>query len=178
MDDPDIWRWIWLGAAAVFAGGEMAVAGSFFLAPFAVGAAAATVLAFAGVPIVAQWAVFVVVSAVAFAGFRPLARRLDANSPNHRVGATRLTGHPAVVTKAIAGEGVGLVRVDREEWRAESEDDQTVPVGAQVTVLEVRGTRLIVAPKPTDPGADYHPPGLPARPPTLDPPTDPPPTHP
>ncbi len=172
MDDPDIWRWIWLVATGVFAGGEMLVAGSFFLAPFAVGAAVATALAFVGAPIVAQWAAFVVVSGVAFAGLRPLARRMDENAPNHPVGATRLTGHPAVVTRAIAGEGVGMVRVDREEWRAESEGDDAVAVGTQVTVLEVRGTRLIVAPR--SPGTGYRPPGLPASPPVLDPPSDPP----
>lgn len=173
MDDPDIWRWIWLIAAASFTGGEMLVAGSFFLAPFAVGAVVATVLAFVGAPLLVQWAVFVAVSAAAFAGFRPLARRLDENTPNHPVGATRLAGHPAVVIRAITGGGVGLVRVDREEWRAECEAPETVPVGTPVTILEVRGTRLIV----TQAGVDrtYRPPGLPAQPPAVDPPPDTPP---
>lgn len=172
MDDPDIWRWIWLVATGVFAGGEMLVAGSFFLAPFAVGAVVATVLAFAGVSVLVQWAAFVAVSAGAFAALRPLARRLDANAPNHPVGATRLAGHPAVVIEAIAADSVGLVRVDREEWRAETEGPQTVTVGTPVTIVEVRGTRLIVAPRG---GADppYVPPGLPARPPTADPPSHP-----
>ena len=44
---PDTWRWIWLAAAVVFAVGEIAVAGSFFLLPFAGGAVAAAVVAFA-----------------------------------------------------------------------------------------------------------------------------------
>lgn len=173
MDDPDIWRWIWLVAIGVFAGGEMLVAGSFFLAPFAVGAVASTVLAFAGVSVLIQWAAFVGVSAAAFAGMRPLARRLDANSPNHPVGSTRLAGHPAVVIEAIARDTVGLVRVDREEWRAETEGSQAIAVGTPVTIVEVRGTRLIVAPRG---GAEppYLPPGLPASPPTLDPPPQPP----
>lgn len=172
MDDPDIWRWIWLLATAMFAGGEMLVAGSFFLAPFAVGAVVATVAAFAGVSLLVQWAAFVGVSAAAFAALRPLARRLDANAPNHPVGATRLAGHPAVVTAAITGGGVGMVRVDREEWRAETEDAQTVAVGTPVTILEVRGTRLIVAPR-GGAGSSYVPPGLPASPPPIDPPPHP-----
>ena len=67
-----------------------------------------------------------------------------------------------------------MVRVDREEWRAEAEDGRSVAVGAPVTVVEVRGTRLIVAPKA---GSDaYLPPGLPAHPPTAEGPADPPPT--
>ena len=40
--DPEVWRWIWLIAAVVFGVGEMAVAGSFFLAPFAIGATVGT----------------------------------------------------------------------------------------------------------------------------------------
>ena len=46
MDSPEQWRWLWLVAAAVFAIGEMATPGSFFLAPFAVGAFVASLLAF------------------------------------------------------------------------------------------------------------------------------------
>ena len=38
MDEPETWRWIWLVTTAVLAIGEMASAGTFFLAPFAVGA--------------------------------------------------------------------------------------------------------------------------------------------
>lgn len=155
MDDVETWRWIWLGATGVFAAGEMLVAGSFFLAPFAVGAAVATVLAFVGAPLVAQWAGFVLVSLATFAGFRPLARRLDARTPQQGpVGATRLPGRTAVVVEAIpTGHGLGLVRVDREEWRAESVESVGLEVGERATVLEVRGTRLIVFPEagPRDP---------------------------
>jgi membrane protein implicated in regulation of membrane protease activity len=174
LDDPELWRWIWLIAAGVFTAGEMAVAGSFFLAPFAVGAAAATVLAFAGAPVVAQWLVFVLLSGLTFAAFRPLARRLDANAPNHSVGATRLVSRPATVIEDIPAHGIGLVRVDREEWRAETEHGHALESGAAVTIVEVRGTRLIVTPagRPTTP---YTPPGLPGQPPPLDAPSDPPP---
>lgn len=180
MDDPDIWRWVWLGATGVFAVGEMAVAGSFFLAPFAVGAAVATAAAFAGAPLLIQWLLFVVVSAVTFAGFRPLARRLDATSPNHPVGATRLATRTAVVIEELPVRGVGLVRVDREQWRAETDWDAPVPAGSKVTVLEVRGTRLIVAPLGDVGSFDFLglPPlelPLPEAPPAPGPPVDPPP---
>ncbi|HYI61258.1 MAG TPA: NfeD family protein [Acidimicrobiales bacterium] len=172
MDDPSTWRWIWLIATGLFAGGEMAVAGSFFLAPFAVGAAVATVLAFVDAPVVAQWAAFVLVSGGSFAAFRPLARRLDASTPNQTVGSTRMTGRTAVVLEEIPTHGVGLVRVDREEWRAESDDGHAIAAGGRVTVVEVRGTRLIVEPtgslRPR-----YTPPGLPLDPPPAPPPADP-----
>ncbi len=164
MDDPSTWRWIWLAATAVFTAGEMAVAGSFFLAPFAVGAALATVLAFVDAPLVAQWAAFVFASGAAFAAFRPLARRLDESGPHHTVGSTRLVSRNGIVLEDIPDHGVGLIRVDREEWRAESENGHAIAEGTHVVIREVRGTRLIVDPAgPADPR--YAPPGLPLAPP-------------
>lgn len=174
MDDPELWRWIWLIAAATFTAGEMAVAGTFFLAPFAVGAAVATVLAFVGVPVVVQWLAFVVVSGGTFAAFRPLARRLDEKTPTQTVGSTRLVSRAATVLEDIPAHGIGLVRVDREEWRAESQHGHAVEAGARVTILEVRGTRLIVAPA-GHPPTPYTPPGLPGAPAALDDPGEPPP---
>ncbi len=62
VDEPEFWRWMWLGAAVVFGLGEMTSPGSFFLAPFALGAAVAAVLSFLGVPVGVSWLAFIVVS--------------------------------------------------------------------------------------------------------------------
>lgn len=145
--EPESWRWIWLAAAAVFALGELAAPGTFFLLPFAIGAAVATVLAFAGVPVAAEIAVFIIVSLVALAGFRALARRLDRTEPTDGIGSKRLIGQPAKVIEAIDGANdLGTVRIDREEWRAESGDGAAIPVGTPVKVVEIRGTRVVVFP--------------------------------
>ena len=147
MDDPDSWRWIWLGAAVIFGIGEMATPGAFFLAPFGIGALVAAGLAFADVSLAGQWFAFVGVSVVAFAGLRPLARRLDRDTgASDGVGSRRLIGRPGVVLEAIEPGHLGLVRVDREEWRAESVDRRAVPSGAEVRVTNVEGTRVIVTP--------------------------------
>ncbi|MDQ3782541.1 MAG: NfeD family protein, partial [Actinomycetota bacterium] len=114
MDEPEQWRWIWLGTAVVFGIGEMATPGAFFLAPFAVGAAVASILAFADVPLVGEWAAFVGVSVAAFAAMRPLARRLDVEGGSDGIGARRLIGRPGTVVEAISADRPGLVRVDRE----------------------------------------------------------------
>jgi membrane protein implicated in regulation of membrane protease activity len=147
MDQPETWRWIWLVAAVVFAIGEMAQAGTFFLAPFAVGAAVAAVLAFADIGITAEWAAFVGVSVATFASLRPLARRLDSGEPSDGIGSKRLIGQAATVLEPIpAGQHeLGLVRVHREEWRAETVDGSPAPAGAVVQVVEQRGTRLVVS---------------------------------
>jgi len=147
MEEPETWRWIWLAAATVFALGEMASAGTFFLAPFALGAGVAAILAFADVGLAPEWLAFVGVSAATFATLRPIARRLDSGEPSDGIGSKRLIGQPATVLEEIpaGSHELGLVRVQREEWRAQTIDGSPVPAGAVVQVVEQRGTRLIVS---------------------------------
>ena len=132
----------------VFVLGEMATPGAFFMLPFAVGAVVACVAAFAGGGIGLQWLLFVVVSAIASAALIPLRRRLDLEEPVDGVGARRLLNQDAVVISAVGPgpNGVGRVRLGREEWRAESANRVGIPEGAVVRVIEVRGTCVVVAP--------------------------------
>jgi membrane protein implicated in regulation of membrane protease activity len=148
MSDPEVWRWVWLATAVVFAIGEAASAGAFFLLPFAVGAVVAAVLAFAGAGLGLEWLAFVTVSAASVAALRPLARRLDNNVPSLGIGAKRWQGETAIVLRAIprGPSETGLVRVGREEWRAESVDGSGIAEGTVVRVVDVIGTRLRVWP--------------------------------
>jgi membrane protein implicated in regulation of membrane protease activity len=147
VDDPEQWRWVWMVAALVFLVGEMFSPGSFFLLPFALGAAVAAVLAFADVDAVWQWLAFVGLSVAFFAALRPLARRLDTDAPTSGIGAKRLIGEVGTVLEPITGDGdLGMVRIHREEWRAESIDETAIALGTRVRVVEVRGTRVVVLP--------------------------------
>jgi membrane protein implicated in regulation of membrane protease activity len=183
MDSPEQWRWIWLAATAVFAIGEMATPGSFFLAPFAVGALIASLLAFAGVSVLVEWIVFIVVSVIMLALLRPLSKRLDRDALDHGVGSRRLIGRQATVLRTIpAGDEIGMVRVDREQWRAQSIDGTPIAAGIAVRIADVQGTRVIVAPldpssstTALDPQATDNPGGASVAPP---PPPPPPPAAP
>jgi membrane protein implicated in regulation of membrane protease activity len=163
MESPELWRWIWLLAAVVFGVGEMASPGTFFMLPFAIGAAVASMLAFLGVGLAWEWVAFIGVSLVILAVLRPIARRLDRDEPTEGIGAKRLIGQPAFVLSDIPGgpHELGLVRIHREEWRAESVDGTPVASGATVRVVDVRGTRVVVHPVPT---LDAPPPTLPSEP--------------
>lgn len=148
--EPELWRWVWLIAAAVFGVGELSVAGSFFLAPFAVGALVAAILAFAGVAVTIEWIAFTAVSVGSLLALRPLARRLDFEGPSTGIGAHRQIGQTGRVVVAIDPDThTGTVRLGGETWRAESVDSRPLPEGALVSIVEVRGTRLIVRPDPT-----------------------------
>lgn len=154
MDDPDIWIWIWLVFSVALGIGEILAAGSFFLGPFAVGGLAAFLTAIFGGSLVVQWVIFLVVSLGSFAALRPLARRLDASMPSEGIGANYLIGAQARVLDPIPHHGLGLVQVDRQEWRAESLDGARLDTGTLVRVVEVRGTRVVVVPVELSPGID------------------------
>jgi membrane protein implicated in regulation of membrane protease activity len=51
-----------------------------------------------------------------------------------------------VVEEVDPATGEGRVRMETETWRATT-DGGPIPVGANVRVLEVRGTRLVVEPE-------------------------------
>ena len=162
LNSPDVWRWIWLITAAAFSLAEVVTPQAFFFLPFAVGALFGAVLAFAGVGIAFEWAAFVVGTAAAYAVLWPIGRHLARGGPTHAIGANRWVGREAVVLADIPAElgGTGMVRLDREQWRAESGARVPIPAGSTQLVTSVDGTRLVVlpldvAPPPTiDKGAE------------------------
>ena len=148
VNSPETWRWIWLIAVVVFALAEVFTPVLFFMLSFAIGAAAAAVAAFAGGGAILQWTLFVGVTAVSLAALVPIGRRLEGRDEMHPVGANRWEGRTAtVVTEIPAGKHeTGLVRIDRETWKAESTNGMGVASCATVLVTHVTGTRLIVSP--------------------------------
>lgn len=148
MEDTELWRWIWIGAAIVLGIGEMLTAGLFML-PFAIGAIAAGVLAFFDVIVPVQIAVFLVTSIAALFGLRRFAYR--DSEPLHSVGAKRYVDATATVTEPIDRvAGTGRVRMETEMWRATTDIDQTIEPGVEVKVVDVRGARLVVEPIESD----------------------------
>lgn len=149
MDSPALWAGIWLAVAATFVVGEILIAGSFFMAPLAVGAFFAGIASLFGAPLWLSWGIFVVGSVAAFLALRPLAERLDIESPAiPGIGANRLVGMTGVVTADVA-HGVGShgsVKVEGETWRAEGRDGMGIPLGTSVRIVEVKGTRVVVEP--------------------------------
>ncbi len=140
--NPEFW-WIWMIFAAVLIVGEIFTAG-FFLLVFGIGAAVAGVLALLDVGSVWQWIAFIVVSFVSFLASRRFAERVSKEQPPG-IGADRFIGKECVVLEAIdIASNTGGVRMDKEEWRAESADGQGVPEGARVVVVAIEGTHLVV----------------------------------
>jgi membrane protein implicated in regulation of membrane protease activity len=137
---------IWLIAACVLGIGEMHQ-GGFYLAPFAAGAALATIVSLLGVGVGLSAVVFVASSGMVFGTLRPVARRHRRLPPSIRTGAAALVGRPALVLERIANEeGVGCVKIDGGEvWTARSYDEhEVIAAGEHVEVVEIRGATALV----------------------------------
>jgi membrane protein implicated in regulation of membrane protease activity len=140
----DAWV-LWLIAAVVLAVAEVLNL-SFFLFPFAIGAALAAVVELAGLGTPIAVVVFAVFTALSFGILRPIARRHLRTPPQIRTGTAALIGRPAIVLERIANdEGVGCIRLDGEVWTARAyDDDRVFEPGARVQVLEIRGATALV----------------------------------
>jgi membrane protein implicated in regulation of membrane protease activity len=141
----DAWV-LWLIAAVVLAVAEVLNL-SFFLFPFAIGAAGAAVAELAGAGTPVALVVFAVLTAVSFGIVRPIAKRHLRTPPAIRTGTAALVGKPAVVVERIVNDDAsGAVRIEGEVWTARSYDeDRVIERGARVEVIEIRGATALVA---------------------------------
>ena len=169
--DLDVWPWMWLGIGVLFALIELILLpGSFVILPFAVSAFAASIIGFYDFSIEIQWAVFLIGGGVLwYVMYRYSRRWVDDNAIAPGVGAARLVGLTAIVTRPIDPDDTdrqGRVSVNGEVWGALTEADTVIDAGAKVTITEVNGTRVVVRPDTSTPT-----PAPPASgPPTMTPP--------
>jgi membrane protein implicated in regulation of membrane protease activity len=136
---------IWLIIAGVFAIGEILSEG-FFLAWFAIGAAVASVAALLGLSTAWQWGLFIVISGILVLLSRRFAERFTKVQPPG-IGADRYVGKIGVVLEEIDNlKNIGRVRIDKEEWRADSGTDNIISPDVRVKVVGLDGTHLVVVP--------------------------------
>ena len=141
---PSLSFWVWVILAAAFLIAEIFTAG-FFMLPFAAGAVVAFVLALLDVEPAIVLAVFLATSVLVLVVIQRLVRRGDQRTVP--VGANRFVGRRVLVLERVDRvAGTGRVRLDTESWRATTDGDPIEP-GAEALVVEMRGTRLVVAPE-------------------------------
>lgn len=136
---------VWIGAIIVFGIVEAATAGLVSIW-FVVGSVAALLAAAAGLSLLAQIVLFLVVSAAALAATRPLVRKLSTGKavPTN---ADRVLGATGKVTETIDNENSsGAVYVDGKTWTARSADGAVIPAGEPVEITSMEGVKLIVNP--------------------------------
>ena len=139
--------WIaWLIAAAALGIAE------YFTLTLAFGLLAAAALVAAvvaglGGPVLAQVLAFAIAGAVGLLIVRPIATRQLTHPPLVREGSYALVGKKAIVVEEVTGTQ-GLVKLSGEVWSARALDEnQVIPAGTPVDVMEIEGATAIVYPR-------------------------------
>ena len=137
---------IWLILLILFGAGEAMTVGLTSVW-FAVGALGGLLCAMAGANIWMQIGAFLLLSGVALALVRPLAKKYLA--PGYSAtNADRVIGADAVVTQEINNLlGQGQVTVNGQPWTARSEQDAVIPEGTIVRVVRIEGVKVFVESK-------------------------------
>lgn len=132
--------WIIIGIMLLI--GEMFTL-DFSLACFGLGALCAAAGSYAGLNLPWQAVVFSLACLFFFFTIRKFfVRYIKRNVPKVKDNANALIGRIAVVTTAVDEQGHGRVKVDGDDWRANS--DQKFEVGAKVKITKLDGATLSV----------------------------------
>ena len=139
--------WVaWLITAVVLGVAEYATLTLAF-GLLAAAALVAAVVAGMGGPLLAQVLAFAITAAVGLVFVRPIARRQMTNTPLVREGSYALIGKKAVVVEEVTGTQ-GLIKLSGEVWSARAlDEDQVIPAGTPVDVMEIEGATAIVYPR-------------------------------
>ncbi|MGC8498045.1 MAG: NfeD family protein [Acidimicrobiales bacterium] len=115
-----------------------------------VGSIVAFFLALASVPFAVEAVVFVVVTAVTLASFRPAVMRRFKHKPVVDLSApapSSLANMTGFVEDAVGDEGhPGRVKIKGESWRAVTDWPAPIGPGVQIKVTKAYGTTLWVEP--------------------------------
>jgi membrane protein implicated in regulation of membrane protease activity len=130
---------LWLIAAGLFAGGEIASL-DLVLLMFAGGALGGMAVALAGLGVGFQLLAFLVVSAALLVVVRPIAKRhLVDRTPEQIDGVAALVGRTAVVSQRVDNTA-GRVRMGHDEWTARTQlDGEAFEVGDEVRIVQIEG---------------------------------------
>ncbi|MBQ9637696.1 MAG: NfeD family protein [Prevotella sp.] len=112
-------------------------AGDFFILCFSIGAAFAAVGAAIGAGFYWQLTIFAVFTLISLFLVRPIALRYLHRNDEYRVSnADALLGRRGRVVEPIEAGGFGRVQIDGDVWKAVTKNDEAVPVGTNVRVVD------------------------------------------
>lgn len=110
---------------------------------FAFGSLISMICAYVKFPLTAQIILFLSVS-ILFAIFaRPIAVKYLKVGKN-KTNVEGLIGETGIVIKRIQDISSGLVKVNGQEWSADSASGDVIESGERVTIVNIRGVKLLV----------------------------------
>lgn len=114
---------------------------------FALGALIAWIFAMFNAPLLVQILVFLTSSSVLLYFTRPIAQKV-LKVGHTKTNAETLKGEIGIVIKEIDNiQGTGQVKVSGQIWSAKTFDDEKIPEGNKIEVLDIQGVKLVVTQK-------------------------------
>ncbi|MBO4573879.1 MAG: NfeD family protein [Bacteroidales bacterium] len=137
---------IWLLIAAVFVVIEIFTSG-FAVACFSVGCVFGAILAACDLSLTWQVVAFAIGTFLAFVLIRPVVMKyLDKKTNNDHIKTNmdNIIGKTAMVTERIEENGFGRVKIDGDDWKAQTTDGVAVEVGEKVQIESYESIILTV----------------------------------
>lgn len=133
---------IWLIAVIVFIILE-AVTYQIVSIWFVFGAAGGLIAYLLGADFYWQLGIFIAVSAVLLAVFRPLSMKL-IKKPDLKTNAESLIGKNVLITREVSNiKGTGQGRLNGMVWTVRGDTDEVIPAGETARVKKIEGVKLI-----------------------------------
>ena len=140
-----IWQ-IWLLVAAVLVVIEIFTSG-FAVACFSVGCVFGAILAACNLSLTWQIVAFAIGSFLAFVFIRPFVMKIidkKTNDNGVKTNMDNIIGKIAVVTENIEENGFGRVKIDGDDWKAQTEDGSPIEKGTKVQIVSYESIILTV----------------------------------
>jgi membrane protein implicated in regulation of membrane protease activity len=139
----ELW-YIWVSAALLLFIIELFTSG-FAVICLSFGALGGTVAALVGWSLELQFVAFAITSFVAIIAVRPLLKRLFFKEGEKVLtNANAIIGKQGVVCVDVDRDDAGRVMIDGMDWRAKSVDDEPLPKGTKVEVVDMDSIVLII----------------------------------
>lgn len=123
-------------------------AGDFFVTCFAIGALFSLISSFFGVDFWIQVVIFAFCSILSILFIRPsLLKALHQSSDDRKSNADALIGRIGTVIEEIEPEGSGYVKVDGDNWKAVSNEDEVLKEGTKVRIVSMESIVVTVVPE-------------------------------
>lgn len=139
-----MWQ-IWLIISGLFFILEMITVG-FLVFWFGIGALFAMITSFFTDSITIQTAVFLITSTALLFLTKPLVKKVSRKD-KVQTNAYSIIGKTGIVTVEInSKKGIGQIKIASETWSAKATDDQIIPVGTEIEIVEIDGVKAVVKP--------------------------------
>ncbi len=141
-----MWQ-IWLVISGICIILEIITVG-FFIFWFAIGALFAMLVSFFTNNLIIQTCIFLITSTLLIFVTKPFIKKFAVNNSEIKTNIYSIIGKTGIVIKDInPEEGLGQVKIDGEVWSANANTTSNISKGTKVEVKNIKGVKVIVAPK-------------------------------